>query len=170
MVLAPLVAQQVRGRCGYLALVGAVAALLLCRACHQLLFLHDVADGPLANVHDGGDPTITVGPAAGLESLDHGLPGGGMLLGLAFCLGVHRVFVAALGHAHDGQELAELILGPQRRHHRRLLRVGQQVRVGARVFFYYLEGRLAHVQLQLRPPELQLRLAQHVLQDLDVVR
>ena len=92
-----------------------------------------------------------------------------MFLGLAFELHVPRVLVAALGHAHHGEQLAELILGPQRRHHRRLLRVGQAVRVGARVFFYYLEGRLAYVELELHLSEPHLRLSQHILKPLDVI-
>ena len=86
------------------------------------------------------DAPVAVGAATGLECLHHGFPGSGMLLCLAPELRVPRVLVAALGHAHRRQDLAELILVPQRRRHRRLLRVGQQLRVGARVFFYYLEG------------------------------
>ena len=92
-----------------------------------------------------------------------------MPLRLAPGLRAPLVPVAALGHAHRRQDLAELILVPRRRRHRRLLRVGRRPRVGARVFFYYLEGRLANVQLQLHPPGLRLRLAQHVPRHLDVI-
>ena len=176
-MLAPVVAQEVGRRLRDLALVGAVPALLLGGPRDQVLLLHDAAHGPLADrlavLHVGVDPRVyapvAVGAAAGLERLDHGLAGGRVLLGLAPGLGAPRVLVAALGHAHHGQDLAEFPPGPKRRHHRRLLRVGQQPRFGARVFFYYLEGRLPHFELQLHLPELHLRLSQHVLQHLDVV-
>ena len=80
-----------------------------------------------------------------------------------------RAPVAALGHAHRRQDLAELILVPRRRSRRRLLRVGRQLRVGARVFSCYLEGRLANVRPRPRPPGLRLRLAQHVPRHLGAV-
>lgn len=169
MVPAPIVAQQVGGSGGYLALVGAVAALLLGGSGDQALVPHDAADGPLPGAGHGGDAPVAVGAAAGLEGLHHGAAGVRALAALALGPGAPRVLVAALGHAGDGQDLAEPIPGPQRRHHLRLLRVGQAARVGARVFFYYLEGRLPHVELQLHLSELYLRLAQHVLELADVI-
>ncbi len=54
------------------------------------------------------------------------------------------------------------VLVPRRRRHRRPLRVGRQLRVGARVFSCYLEGRLAGARPRLHPPGLRLRLARHV--------
>ena len=177
VVPAPLVAQQVLGRLGNLALVRAAAALLPGGAGDQALVPHDVANRPLADrravprigVDLGVHAPVAVCAAAGLERLDQGLPGCGVLFVLAFDLGVPGVLVAALGHAHHGQDLAEPVFSPQRLHHRRLLLVRQQLWVGALVFLCCLEGRLAHVQLELHPPELYLRLAQYVLQDLDVV-
>lgn len=176
-VPAPLVAQQVLGRLGDLAPVGAVAPLLPGGAGDQALVPHDVADRPLAyrravpriGAGLGVHAPVAVCAAAGPERLDHGLAGGRVPLGLALGLGAPRVLVAALGHARHGQDLAELVFSPQRLHHRRLLLVRRQLWVGALVFFYYLEGRLAHVELELHLPELHLRLSQHVLQDLDVV-
>lgn len=177
VVPAPLVEQEVGRRLRDLALVRAVPALLPGGAGDQALVPHDVADRPLADrcavLRVGVDlrvyAPVAVGAAAGLERLDDRLPRCGVLFGLASGLGVPGVFVAALGHARHGQDLTELVFSPQRLHHRRLLLVRQQLWVGALVFFYYLEGRLAHVELELHLPELHLRLAQHVLQHLDVV-
>lgn len=70
---APLVAQQVLGRLGDLALVGAVPALLPGGPRDQVLLLHDAARGPLADrravprvgVDLGAHAPVAVGAAAG---------------------------------------------------------------------------------------------------------
>ena len=177
MVLPILVPQQVAGGLRYLARIGAVAPPPLGRAGGEALLPHDAAHGPLADPRIRPGPgvdlriyaPVSVGPAALLECGPDGLPGGGALRALAPGQGPLRVLIAALGHAHGGQQLPEAPPPPQRLHHRRLLPVRQPVRVGARVFFYDLEGRLAHVQLELHLSEARLRLSQHVLQLPDVV-
>ena len=60
------------------------------------------------------------GSAAGPGRLDHGLAGVRVPLGPALGLGAPRVPVAALGHAHHGQDLAEPAFSPQRLRHRRV--------------------------------------------------
>lgn len=176
-VPAPVVAQEVGRRLRDLALVGAVAPLLPGGAGERALVPHDAADRPLAyrravpriGVDLGVHAPVAVCAAAGPGRLDHGLAGGRVPLGLVLGLGASRVLAAALGRARHGQDLAEPVFSPQRLHHRRLLLVRRQLRVGAPVFFYHLEGRLARVEPELHPPEPHLRLSQHVPQDLDAV-
>ena len=54
--------------------------------------------------------------------------------GLASGPGVPGVFVAALGHSHHGQDLAEPVFNPQRLLYRRLLLVRRRLWVSALVF------------------------------------